>query len=137
MIDSSIRERFNPCIFLGEFLMRNNAKHGTKLEYEQLFCDWSHVEKLRRFFHLRRQKINKHFSQQPYHQSFTFELADGYIKTLDKFLDLGGKLEQNFKLEDHFEECKGPLSFDRFYEALQKWGMAQKVIDYETLQKVE
>ena len=67
VIDSSIRERFNPCIYLGEFLMRNNPKHGTKLEYEQLFESWSHYEKLRRFFHLRRQKINKHFSQQPYH----------------------------------------------------------------------
>ena len=33
IIDPSIRERFNPCIFLGEFLMRNNSNHGTKLEY--------------------------------------------------------------------------------------------------------
>ena len=50
---------------------------------------------------------------------------------------LDGKLASNFKLEDHFEECKGPLSFDKFYEALQKWGMSQKVIDYETLTQVE
>ena len=137
VIDSSIRERFNPCIFLSEFLMRNNAKYGTKLEYEALFEEWSHVEKLRRFWHLRRQKLNKHFSQQPYHQSFTFELAETYLKTLDKFLMLEGKLEQNFKIEEHFEEAKGPLSFDRFYEALQKWGMQQKVIDYDTLCQVE
>ena len=53
-IDTSIRQRFNPCIFLGEYLMRNNPKHGTKLEYESLFMEWSVVEKLRRFFHLRR-----------------------------------------------------------------------------------
>jgi hypothetical protein len=32
-IDASIRERFNPCIFLAEFLMRNNPKHGNKTEY--------------------------------------------------------------------------------------------------------
>ena len=32
-IDASIRERFNPCIFLAEFLMRSNPKHGNKTEY--------------------------------------------------------------------------------------------------------
>lgn len=33
-IDASIRERFNPCIFLAEFLMRSNPKHGNKTEYQ-------------------------------------------------------------------------------------------------------
>jgi len=98
--------------------MRNNAKFGTKLEYEDLFKEWSHVEKLRRFFHLRRQKIFKHFSMQPYHNAFTFELADGYVSVLDKFLMLNGKLYSGFKIEDHYEETKGALSFDKFYEAL-------------------
>ena len=59
--------------------MRNNPKYGTKLEYEQLFNEWSHVEKLRRFFHLRRQKLYAHFKNQPYHMTFSFDLADGYL----------------------------------------------------------
>ena len=123
-IDTSIRQRFNPCIFLGEYLMRNNPKHGTKLEYESLFLEWSVVEKLRRFFHLRRQKFYSHFKNQPYHATFSFELVDGYLQTLDKFMGLDGKLHQNFKPEEHFDEPKGALSFDKFYEALQNWGMA-------------
>ena len=64
-------------------------------------------------------------------------MAEQYIRTLDKFLQLEGKLEENFKLEDHFETLEGPLSFDRFYEALQKWGCHQHVIDYDTLTAVE
>ncbi len=117
--------------------MRNNPKHGVKLEYEDLFQKWSQVEKLRRFFHLRRQKIFKHFSMQPYHNAFTFELVGTYIQTLDKFLMLGGKMQQGFKLEDYFEEARGPLSFDRLYEALQKWGTSQKEISYDELAAVE
>ena len=60
---------------------------------------------------------------QPYHNSFSFEISNTYLTTLDKFLMLNGKLLKGFKIEEHFEETKGALSFDRFYEAIMKWGM--------------
>ena len=52
---------------------------------------------------------------------------------------LEGKMSSNFSLQDSFEDYnpKAPLSWDRFYEALQKWGMHQKVIDYDELTQVE
>lgn len=49
-IDESIKARFNPCIFLAEYLMRCNPKHGTKLEYTDLFIKHSRIEKIRRYF---------------------------------------------------------------------------------------
>ena len=42
--------------------MRNNPKHGAKLEYAELFEQQSRVEKIRRFFNVKRQKIFKHFT---------------------------------------------------------------------------
>ncbi len=74
---------------------------------------------------------------QPYHNAFSFELVEQYIAVLDKFLMLDGKLIKGFRIEDHFEETKGSLSFDRFYEALQKWGMSQKEISYDEITVVE
>jgi hypothetical protein len=49
-IDDSIKQRFNPCIFLAEFLMRNNPQHGHKLEYQEPFVKYARIEKIRRFF---------------------------------------------------------------------------------------
>ena len=42
-IDPSIRSRFNPCIFLGEYLMRNNPSHGSELEYQDLFVTYAEI----------------------------------------------------------------------------------------------
>lgn len=60
-IDASIKDRFNPCIYLAEFLMRNNPMHGNKLEYTESFKKHARLEKIRRFFNMKKQKIYKHF----------------------------------------------------------------------------
>ena len=86
IIDPSIRARFNPCIFLGEYMMRNNPSHGAELEYKELFETYAKQEKLRRFFTLKRQKIFKHFTLQSYHSNFTYAQACEYLKVLDEFL---------------------------------------------------
>mgnify|MGYP003348578650 CR=1 FL=1 len=62
-IDESIRKRFNPCIFRAEYLMRNNPKHGTKLEYSEMFEKFARVEKLRRFFMMKKTYISSQFNR--------------------------------------------------------------------------
>ena len=63
--------------------MRNNPKHGTKLEYSEMFVEYAKVEKLRRFFQFKRQRIFKHFTRMDYNTNFIRKHVDDYIKELD------------------------------------------------------
>ena len=51
---------------------------------------------------------------------------------------LDGKLVSNFKAEENIERpANNLIGFDKFYEALQKWGVNQTVISYDELTAVE
>ena len=87
---------------------------------------------------MRRQKIFKHFTLQPYHTNFTYDKVGHYLGVLDKFLLLEGKIVQNFNVEENIEKpANNIVGFDKFYEALMKWGINQTVITYEELTAVE
>ena len=89
---------------------------------------------------LKRQKIFKHFTLQPYHSNFTWEKIPEYIKALDEFLLQEGALVRNLDIEDTIEqpeEADEQISFDQFYDQLQKWGVQQVLISYDDLCKAE
>lgn len=134
-IDDSIKARFNPCIFLAEYLMRNNAKHGTKLEYSDTFIKYARVEKIRRFFSHKKQKIYKHFCIQAYQANFSKQYVKEYLTALDGFLAMEGKLEKQFGASTFFTKFYNPLTdddlvqFEDFYEILSKWAISPDQLD--------
>ena len=125
-IDESIKARFNPCIFLAEYLMRSNPKHGTKLEYTDLFIKHARIEKIRRFFTHRKTKIYKHFTLQPYFANFTKRHIKEYLQSLDGFLQMEGKLIANFPWENYFTEVatNDSVGFEELYECMTKWAIS-------------
>lgn len=138
-IDSSIRQRFNPCIFLAEYLMRNNPKHGAKLEYSELFEQLAKVEKVRRFFMQKRQKIFKHFALQPYHSNFCLRDVNKYVSALDLLLLMDRKLEEAFKAEDIWVgvDPSEQIGFDLFYDKLSSWAVEQTELTYEDFAQID
>mmetsp|Transcript_34580 Transcript_34580/g.52899 ORF Transcript_34580/g.52899 Transcript_34580/m.52899 type:complete len:86 (+) Transcript_34580:331-588(+) len=83
--------------------MRNNPNHGAKLLYNKTFTEYARIEKIRRFFSTKRQKIYKHFCIQPYQANFTKGYVKEYLVSLDGFLQMEGKLIKEFPMETHFE----------------------------------
>jgi len=55
-IDDTIKQRFNPCIFLAEFLMRNNpnTNKDETLEYSATFIKYARIEKIKRFMNTKK-----------------------------------------------------------------------------------
>ena len=82
--------------------MRNNPKYGSKLEYSEIFRKYAKIEKTRRFFSVKRQKIYKHFMLQAYQANFVSRHVPEFIKAVDDFLKMSGKLVANFKANDYF-----------------------------------
>ena len=86
--------------------MRNNPLHGTKLEYTDTFQKYARVEKIRRFFNMKKQKLYKHFCIQPFQAHFTKVNIPDYLKAMDSFLHMDGKLIEAFKWQNYMSEIK-------------------------------
>ena len=105
--------------------MRNNPKHGAKLEYADLFEQFARVEKIRRFFQAKRQKIFKHFTLQDYNANFRKMDIEPYLTALDHLLLMDRKLIENFRVEEHWPNIAGTdtVGFDAFYDTLSRWAV--------------
>jgi hypothetical protein len=113
--------------------MRNNPKHGCKLEYAELFEQYSRVEKIRRFFQAKRQKIFKHFTLQEFNANFKKSDVVTYVQALDLLLLMDRKLIESFDVEEHWPELQPSetVGFDSFYDTLSRWAIEQTELTYE------
>jgi hypothetical protein len=113
--------------------MRNNPTHGAKLEYAELFEQQSRVEKIRRFFQAKRQKIFKHFTLQEFNANFRKCDVAPYVAALDLLLLMDRKLIDAFDVEEHWPELQpnDTVGFDAFYDCLARWAIEQNDLTYE------
>ena len=105
--------------------MRNNPQHGAKLEYAELFEQQARIEKIRRFFQSKRQKIFKHFTLQEFNANFRKMDVAPYVQALDLLLLMDRKLIEAFDPEEHWPETapNDTIGFDSFYDVLSSWAI--------------
>ena len=98
-----------------------------------MFIEYAKVEKVRRFFTFKRQKIFKHFTHMDYNTNFTRKDVDHYVNELAAELKMGGKLVANFKPAAIWPDTQPAeiIGFDHFYDQLSKWAIEQTDLTYD------
>ena len=110
-----------------------------KLEYAELFEPYARVEKIRRFFQAKRQKIFKHFTLQEFNANFRKCDITPYIAALDLLLLMDRKLIEAFDTEEHWPEVDAneTVGFDAFYDVLSRWAIEQTDLSYEDFAQID
>ena len=132
-IDSAIKERFNPCIYLGEYLMSNNPKYGHQKEYTEIFEKYARVERNRRFWSEQRQIFLKEFMGQSYQSNFTIQHISEFVDFIDKYLEAQGTIKDSINVKEAYSFLGEDevITFDKFYEVFSKSLLDSEKISYD------
>lgn len=93
-IDPEVRSRFNPCIFLGQYLMRHNHNLHPDSHLTKLLTEYSKVESMNRYFVSRFESVYKIFVKSIGKDKKHCDISELklFLRDLDQLLDCKGEL---------------------------------------------
>lgn len=70
---------------------------------------------------------------QPYQGNFVKRHLSEFIKAIDDFLKMSGKLVTHYKVAEQYPNLDESqvVKFEQFYDALSKWAISQDKLTYE------
>jgi hypothetical protein len=122
-IDPEVRSRFNPCIFLAQYLMRHNHNLHTHTHLAKLLTDYSKVENMNRYFIARFESMYKIFVKSIGKDKKSCDISELklFLRDLDQLLDCKGELRNLLGNNKNLTKNKDDIKFNEILEELAKF----------------
>ena len=137
-IDPEVRSRFNPCIFLGQYLMRHNHNIHPNGNLAKLLTEYSKVENMNRYFISRFESIYKVFVKSIGKDKKVCDISELklFLRDLDQYLDCKGELRNSLGMNKNLTKVKEDIKFSDILDELSKFIVSKTKIEERDFEKL-